>query len=37
VAQVPLDIGDGLAGVALLPPPVEVLGGQAELDDQILR
>jgi hypothetical protein len=31
------DIGDGVAGVALIPAPVEVLGHRPELDDQVQR
>ena len=31
----PLNVCDGLARVALVPKPVEVLGNQPELDDQI--
>src|SRR5262249_30866148 len=30
-----LDVLDGLAGVALEPVPIEVLGHPAELDDQV--
>jgi hypothetical protein len=30
-----LDPGEGLAGVAFVPVPIEVLGGEAELDDEI--
>jgi hypothetical protein len=35
VLDPPLDVLDGLAGVALVPAPVEVLGHGAELDDQV--
>ena len=30
-----LDVVDGLAGVAFIPAPVEVLGDQPKLDDQV--
>ena len=30
-----LDVGDHLTGVALVPVPVEVLGHDPELDDQV--
>jgi hypothetical protein len=30
-----LDIRDDLAGIGLVPAPVQVLGGQPELDDEI--
>ena len=33
--NLPLDLGDGLAGIAFVPAPVEVLGDRAELDDQV--
>ncbi len=33
--DVPLDVRDDLAGIGLVPAPVEVLGGQAELDDEV--
>jgi hypothetical protein len=32
-----LDVGDGLSGAALVTSPIKSLGGDAELDDQILR
>ena len=32
-----LDVGDGAPGVALVPGSVERLGGDAELDDEIVR
>jgi hypothetical protein len=32
----PMRILDDVAGVSLVPAPVEVLGDQAELDDQII-
>ena len=35
--HLPLHLGDDLAGVALVPVPVEVLGHGAELDDQVVR
>ena len=34
--HLPLHLGDDLAGVALVPVPVEVLGHGAELDDQVV-
>ena len=33
--SVPLHVADDLAGVGLVPAPVEVLGRDAELDDEI--
>ena len=36
VLDPPLHVLDGVAGVALVPAPVEVLGDGAELDDQIV-
>ena len=33
----PLHLGDDLAGIALVPVPVELLGHGAELDDQVVR
>ena len=33
----PLDLVDDLAGLALVPVPVEVLGHEAELDDEVAR
>ena len=33
--DLPLHVGDDLAGIALVPVPVEVLGHGAELDDQV--
>ena len=35
--DLPLHLGDHLAGVALVPVPVEVLGHDPELDDQVCR
>ena len=35
--HLPLHLGDDLAGIALVPVPVEVLGHGAELDDQVAR
>ena len=35
VPDPPLDVRDGLPGIALVPAPVEVLGDEPELDDQI--
>ena len=37
VKHLPLHLGDDLAGIALVPVPVEVLGHGAELDDQVAR
>ena len=34
--HLPLHLGHDLAGVALVPVPVEVLGHGAELDDQVV-
>ena len=31
----PLDVRDDLTGIGLVPAPVEVLGSQAELDDEV--
>ena len=31
----PLDVCDDLTGIALVPAPVEVLGDEAELDDEV--
>ena len=31
-----LDVGDDATGIALVPGPVQRLGGDAELDDQIV-
>ena len=33
----PLDVRDRLAGVALVPMPIEVLGDVPELDDEVAR
>ena len=35
--HLPLHLGHDLAGIALVPVPVEVLGHGAELDDQVVR
>jgi hypothetical protein len=35
--DLPLDVCKYLTGVGLIPAPIEVLGGQAELDDEIAR
>src|SRR5262249_19487060 len=35
MADLPLDIGDNLAGIGLVPPPVQRLGGNTKLDNQI--
>jgi hypothetical protein len=32
-----LDIRDNLAGIGLVPAPIEVLGGERELDDEVSR
>jgi hypothetical protein len=32
-----LDVRDGVAGIAFVPLPIEVLGHQAELDDEVAR
>ena len=32
-----LDVGDDLPGIGLVPAPIEVLGGQAQLDDEVAR
>ena len=33
--NLPLDVRDDLPGIGLVPAPIEVLGGQPELDDEI--
>ena len=33
--DVPLDVGDDLTGVGLIPAPIEILGHRPELDDEI--
>ena len=35
--HLPLHLGHDLAGIALVPVPVEVFGHGAELDDQVRR
>jgi len=35
VENPPLDVFDGLPGIALVPEPVEILGGLAELNDEV--
>jgi hypothetical protein len=35
MSNVPLDFGKGLATVGLIPAPIEVLGGQAQLNEEI--
>jgi hypothetical protein len=35
--DLPLDIGEGLASIGLIPTPIQVLRGQAELDDEVAR
>jgi hypothetical protein len=37
VSDLFLDIGDDLAGIGLVPAPIEVLGDEPELDDEIAR
>ena len=37
MADLPLDIRKDLAGIGLVPAPIELLGGEAELDDEIAR
>ncbi len=32
-----LDIGNDLPGIGLVPAPIEVLGGQPQLDDEVAR
>ncbi len=36
MANMVLDLPDAMAGVALIPLPVELFGGQAELDQQMI-
>ncbi len=31
----PLDVGQNLPGIGLVPAPIEVLGGEPKLDDEI--
>ena len=31
----PLDVRDDLAGIGLVPAPIEVLGDKAKLDDEV--
>ena len=33
--DLPLDVRDDLTGIGLVPAPVQLLGGQAELDDEV--
>jgi hypothetical protein len=33
----PLDVLDGMAGVALIPAPIEILSNGTELHDQVVR
>ena len=33
--DLPLDVRDDLPGIGLIPAPVQVLGGEAELDDEV--
>ena len=33
--DLPLDVRDDLTGIGLVPAPVELLGDQAELDDEV--
>jgi hypothetical protein len=37
VLDLRLDRGDGMPRVALIPGPIEVLGGHPELDDEVCR
>jgi len=37
MGDLPLDIGKKLAGISLIPAPIEILGGQPELDDEVAR
>ena len=37
VADLTLDVDDRLAGIGLIPAPVQVLGRQTELDDEVAR
>ena len=37
VPDLPLDVGDDLTGIGLVPAPVQLLCGQAELDDKVAR
>jgi hypothetical protein len=33
--DLPLDVRDEVTGIRLVPAPVQILGGQAELDDEV--
>ena len=33
--DLPLDVRNGLTGIRLIPAPVQLLSGQAELDDEV--
>ena len=33
--DLPLDVRDDLTGIGLVPAPVQLLGGEAELDDEV--
>jgi hypothetical protein len=35
MADMPLDVSDDLPGIGLVPAPIEVLGDQAELNDEV--
>ena len=35
MADPPLDVGDDLTGIGLVPAPIEVLGDKAKLDDEV--
>ena len=35
MADLPLDVRDDLTGVGLVPAPVQLLGGRAELNDEV--
>ena len=37
MADLLLDVRDGLPGIGLVPAPIEVLGGDAELDNEVTR
>jgi hypothetical protein len=37
VLHATLDVRDGLPGITLVPPAIEVLGREAKLDDQVGR
>jgi hypothetical protein len=37
VPDLPLDVGERLTGISLVPASIEILSGQPELDDEIAR